>query len=1324
MKPTSSHSARPQRREPQKRREPLARRRGQALLLAVLLMVFAALLAATMITLVSSNLSQTTRQGGLSSARASSGGALAFINDRLTNSTEGEMWRPWMINKPPKPGDSDFNSYYSEFERAQGWTNEVDFSDPAANANRNGNDIDFQTAVSNNNQQEIDEERFLYYDEQATGLKADGTPILKADGTPTGPKRCYVKFPDPRGPATNASGPQYLVQVAPDVNSAGVPTRLLKVVVIGLSEDEAGAFDLRTAYKPTAASKGPFSYARFDSNYNYKGKGLARTKLRQAAAGAAAPTILHVGSTVGLEAGRTVVIGDDPTAAQPAVVTAVDNTNPADPTVTVNAAVTAAPNVPVTAASPLMDGILDADFNADGDTASTTGATNAWERMVEPVRYTDPTTRPEARNLFFNGGLVLQSKVSVALGATDTLSVAGIIPPNPTPVPGATPSVQAFLRDAAMPAGIPASTPLPTSDQQQAPGLQSQVRDNRGPESSYVQPLTPPSIDGDNSRYRQMTQYENVLGGSLLGYDQGVYIDNFSDVEKKTVAGQAVPLTVAESQRLFENKDTVPASTTPLPFPTPSLTPTPAPAPAYNPVPDYVAPAVGTLEERHMRGWVSPWEFRARGISIELKGNLIIFTRDDRSDDVAGGALANRPDPGKAWKQPDGSAMSMGAATYRMILDVTTGQRMFGAPGAEVAVGPAIPFNGLIFTEGNARVRGYLDSKDITIVSMNNIFIEGSLVRDLANPSQISRADPTFPMGAKVNPPRIALMAKRNVVLNPTQLVSRVDGTQDRDVAPVVLAKDADAGASSIQVKTPEAMRVGDIVRVGNDRLWHQVKSINLAASTLALSTPLGPTPTGAGPVGIIDDPVRRLSDPILKSEAAPLSETFYAPSPYIRPIPPGTPINSEVLARDVKLDGVTTAVPSFLSWLHAGQSTPGISFERPTTATTPGTFHTREKRPTNPPTTTISGSMTQTNNEKWFFGSGDPLVTPLPQDDLRVDLLDVNNNGMRDGDAVENLTVLKVRFAATTPPGLGPTWNVTFPIGVATVAARRLAAIGLSVGDADPSVPVGQKYAIPLAISGGWYFQPQWNPAASSLLPPPAGSAPKPVPWQTIGVSNTPEGDDDLETTREGFYQTGGGPSPSPAPVQAPLRWLSAPLLASAVSAIDPKQSNITTFSHDADEIAGVPAGALPEYRVGALKIERDDFAPGAAIRAFNPVPVYVQATIFAQEGSWFVITPTLNSAASTTPTRYRRPNYRAIIKGTIVQNFAPTARTDENGQGGALQGWINALSFPTNIESDIANPANGRGRDWQGIEYEPDPVPFYNSLYLPPTPDLLYTS
>jgi hypothetical protein len=87
--------------------------------MAVLLMVFAALLGSTFITVVALNLSQTSRNESKRDAELAARAAVEVTNAQLTNSTEGENWRPEMINPPPfcgngtLPADDDCTEYYT-----------------------------------------------------------------------------------------------------------------------------------------------------------------------------------------------------------------------------------------------------------------------------------------------------------------------------------------------------------------------------------------------------------------------------------------------------------------------------------------------------------------------------------------------------------------------------------------------------------------------------------------------------------------------------------------------------------------------------------------------------------------------------------------------------------------------------------------------------------------------------------------------------------------------------------------------------------------------------------------------------------------------------------------------------------------------------------------------------------------------------------------------------------------------------------------------------------------------------------------------------------
>jgi hypothetical protein len=252
--------------------------------------------------------------------------------------------------------------------------------------------------------------------------------------------------------------------------------------------------------------------------------------------------------------------------------------------------------------------------------------------------------------------------------------------------------------------------------------------DNRWFEDPTVHPgrairyLEAPSIDGvdpttNDSRYRRMTRDSGpwrrfTLDGETAmvnlgwyGYGQGIYIDNFADVQ-------------------YENdRDAV--------------------------LDEWLRRGTGDAAQT---GWVGGFytpSVRESGsvhpvLEVVLTPDGIWMTRSDRDT------------RGRNW----------GAAKFQT--------RLFYGPnpssGALESRGPSnlfpYPQNGVLFAEGSLRIRGVVGRRNgsgavlpeqLTIVSGGSIYIEGSLIK--GNPAS-----------------RLALLAKDNVCLNPTQFVSITPG--------------------------------------------------------------------------------------------------------------------------------------------------------------------------------------------------------------------------------------------------------------------------------------------------------------------------------------------------------------------------------------------------------------------------------------------------------------------------------------------------------------------------------------------------------------------
>ncbi len=732
-------------------------------------MVFAALLGSTFITITASNLNHTARQGELASARQATQAGISFINDRLTNSPQGERWRPWKVlgNPPPKPGGSDFNLYYTSLERANGWINEVDFSSPNNTNDLNLNGINYGQALNDKNVPEQEDERFLNIEAQLAGSAG------------TTPKRCFVKFPDPRGPATNAGGPQYLAEVKPDVVlGTSKPTGLLKITVIGLSEDNPNASEVRTAFKRGLTQNPLFTSARTISNWDF-----VNHVVPEAQVASLAGLDLNISNRRGNfpPAPFYITIGGLSSPLQTALVTQLNSLTQ----LRLSAPITPVEGdrVQVAAALGAPSGVdYDADGVVLGSAADASGRKVLYNR--EAVAWSAAET-PAASHLHarVNGGLIWMGNALLknnAQAQASGLMALRDVPGSAQALPRAVGfnGYNARLIDSRDP-----NFPIfQGQDEDGSPinreAALSSIRDGmdrlRGIPNSQraVEDMVPPSIESnrDASRYREMSKYcapnLNITGygpnpeggsGALFGYGEGVYIDNARDVEQLTTPGSTATRAMTSAQlrqMLFGSAASTSASLSA------SFQRNVKPYGIGQKASVGGAQLIPTLEQKHLRGWIGPDEFRARGALVELApaeryfgpGNpnddrTIYVTLDALSDGgpVGDGTDANGPDPAKSFRLADGS-LTPGSTRYKRRLPW--------------------PQNGVIFVEGNIRLKGgAFDAngrtdagvdphRGLTIVTMNNAYIEGSLNA-----------------GAR----KIAILARQNVILNPTAVMSRLE---------------------------------------------------------------------------------------------------------------------------------------------------------------------------------------------------------------------------------------------------------------------------------------------------------------------------------------------------------------------------------------------------------------------------------------------------------------------------------------------------------------------------------------------------------------------
>jgi hypothetical protein len=1280
----------------------------------VLLMVFAALLGSTFITVVALNLSQTARSENRNEAAVAAQAALKYVNDQITTGVEGEAWRPEKLSPPPAPiydgtdttPDATYNFYYTPFERAQGWTLPSDFAYKQLTA----------TPLTA---------------EQKWGQIRDWKKIVGNENKPF-----FIKFPDPRK-IGSISNPSYIVEVTPVLT--GDKAGMLRITAIGRSTESDAAFARLTAYKTTAANGSPLSFARFDANYDYlNNKPLsARATVTDAALFRAGDSIL-VDNATGLEPGQTVVIKSGTSTAF-RILTKVGKLNATDAFPRVISWKTALPGsftptplAEIRAASVLADGLTTID--ADGYGVSGTAAVIGAPPAAPSTTGTPSRNAVGTHGIWINNGALVVEKLDVTLDPDSQkglLNVAG-----PIDVTGAT---GANVRVSGTPSAITAVNPRVKSDTGANP-------------QSIVKPMSPLALYSRFQRYLEITQNADIPNGSGLGYGPGVYISNADDVEKvyDAVTTRYRNLKDFELRRLWQRKPLTNmasgAAAHFLSFP-PASTPTQWTYP--NTYPSSTDPR--SLEERGIRGWINPWEYLPRGASVELRGNEIIITRDDRSDAKNNTELfVTKPDPGKGWKLPTGAAPASGANNYRMRivilpLDAGTGisqghERWIGAPGAETKIlDTPIPFNGVIMAEGNIRVRGFLGLRsagipDVTIVSKANIYVEGSIIRnpaDIVNPSDtgLNRAS------------RIALIAKRNVVLNPTQFVAHPAGWQNPDVVvaafggggrPITIAE------STITVTDGTFYRVGDSFRLISEKQVQTVAASTAEKVTRTITAITGNVltfapsyATGAAPTPAADYIVALTTDPVIGYGE---STTFTNTSPlnyqtrevFARL---GLDTHTRSFHRVAKFDGdptlTTASSPLYLSMLHGGEMKRALTLSR----TQGGTANVQVKEDAD-----TNGNIESTEKTLSF----DPNPTQS------FNLLDADENGTEDGDFTETLEKLRTGPSSTRFPIIvtGPParrWEISYTLPIpeeGNIAARRLAA--------------SKEYSVPTLLppSNDAHF----TLTTSSLL------SWRQVEKNLIGTpqANAPTADENLLGTYETFYWI-PPPALSSDWKQAPLRVASRQLTNGTVTPV---------LATDNDISLNIDAPYLAPYRFGGMAVSRVNYEPllDAAVMAptsVDMVELRVQATMIAQEGSVFVLpTPPRTSLdASLTDDRrgdlngdratngldtaaatwYRRANYKITVRGNIIQNVTPamedydsdtSSQFDSDGRTatgvvafGPLKASLDSSSFPAGFAKNNTNFGGAVGVvSWNSVVYEPDVIPVDTDLKLPPSPDLLY--
>ena len=749
------------------------RRQGQALLISVIVMLVVVLLGAAFIAIVSSNMHNTVSVEAKDQAVHAAQQGIKCADDKLTNSPDGLNWRPALnsfltpsANSLPQPPTSP--SYYTSYEKAQGWGSRP-------------------------------------------------YPLYK--GVPN--KAFFVKYPHPNSFKDSTNGSHFMlsvsiVQSGDADNSDYSKTGDIRIESIGFANDDPAAFYAIVAYKrgwqtPLVESM------RSVSNWDWLDNTIPQATID--ASGSSTSTALYLSTVQGkLAKGDYITVWDKAN-------NLIGNGQISQPVIAGN---------PITLSSSLgftpsagsivqKAAALGAPPTIDFDNATPT----AVEYRISSATNPFGTSNNTAGSVRVNGGLVWFGQTNadnlVSPRAATNSKPLGIIRVSGlfSSSPGSTTYVTGS--GVASPTALPTSSVDPNYNANTNTAVKEGLIDDgynrlRGlifSTERKEEPFTPPDITGGGiggDRYRQLTKYSppansgDPATASQYGYGEGIYINNAQDIEKVGT----IPMTQDQLRDLWfgtgatnsYNRLGTPDSPTGIP------TDTPSPA--------------NSLEEQHLRGWVSPDQFLPRGAEVILNNTspaTITITLDARADndtDNTNGyenlysTSAHLLDD-KAWKDTNGG-IEQGVYSKTFYW----------------------PQDGTLFAEGNIRIRGVVSDapRSLTVVSMNNIYIEGSL---------------------KLNSnKKVLLLAKRNVVVNPSQVL---DGTET-----VSTLSGPVNGGNDITVSDASNFRVGDYITI-NGTLNRNV--ISISGNVLKLDG----NALGAYAAG---DIVHTVFDPTLSGTALP----------------------------------------------------------------------------------------------------------------------------------------------------------------------------------------------------------------------------------------------------------------------------------------------------------------------------------------------------------------------------------------------------------------------------------------------------------------------
>lgn len=178
-------------------------------------------------------------------------------------------------------------------------------------------------------------------------------------------------------------------------------------------------------------------------------------------------------------------------------------------------------------------------------------------------------------------------------------------------------------------------------------------------------------------------------------------------------------------------------------------------------------------------GWIGPY-YIPRGAYVLMDADGFNIIRDGRATG-----------PERTWRTPDGADTGTSSIRFRVgtvngvpyIINSFTPGANIGSATPNFAAGR--PFNGVLYFEGNVRIRGIIPTDvQMTVVSNATIYVEGSITKGVLRNLVTDPSGP--PAATRLNRPSrsmLMLMAKDYVAINPTMFFGPIFGQSLEEVS-------------------------------------------------------------------------------------------------------------------------------------------------------------------------------------------------------------------------------------------------------------------------------------------------------------------------------------------------------------------------------------------------------------------------------------------------------------------------------------------------------------------------------------------------------------